>query len=54
MRRMSRRNSSVLIIRPVPATAATREAEFGGGSATATARLIPTVSAAHKLPAVRV
>ena len=50
LRRVSRRNSSVLIIRPVPATAAGREPEFGGGIATATARLFPTVSAGRELP----
>ena len=53
MRRVSRRNSSVLIIRPVPAAATNREAEFGGGSVTATARLVPAVSAACKLLCLR-
>jgi len=53
VRRMSRRNSSVLIIRPVPTAAMNRDAEFGGSIATATARLIPTVSAARKLLPMR-
>ena len=44
MRRVSRRNSSVLIIRPVQSAVPTGQQEFSGGIATATARLFTTVS----------